>query len=189
LFSDCNLNYDVFPISGLKEAADMYCSACGSEVQEGLRYCNRCGANLAAESNAPPRLFGIVMTLAVGSALVGCIGLIAIFFFVIELMGRGDVPMGAIFAAISFTLAFFGVEALLIRQLSRALGVYLKSGGAAPAEKPKLNKAQPANLLDEQKQDYISAQSPHQTTPPNSEQTTRILQDEEPATRRLETGE
>lgn len=166
----------------------MYCSACGSEVQEGLRYCNRCGANLAAESGAPPRLFGVVMALAVGSALVGVIGLIAIFFFVIELMGRGDVPIGAIITAISFTLAFFGVEALLIRQLSRSLGVYLKSDGAT-TEKPKLNKAQPVNRLDEQKQDYISAQSPHQTASPNSEQTTRVLQDEEPATRRLETSE
>jgi hypothetical protein len=167
----------------------MYCSACGSGVQEGLRYCNRCGANLAAESGAPPRLFGIVMALAAGSALVGVVGLTAVFFFVIELMGRGDIPGRTFALALIFTLAFFGIEALLIRQLSRSLGVYLKSGGATATEKPKLNKAPPARRLDEQKQDFISAQSPHQTAPPNSEQTTRILQDEEPATRRLETGE
>jgi hypothetical protein len=165
----------------------MYCSACGSEVQEGLRYCNRCGANLAAESVAPPRLFSIIMALAAAAALIGIIGLTAIFFFVIELMGRGNIPTGTIVIAIGFTLAVFGIEALLIRQLSRALGVYLKSG-AATTEKSKLNKAQPANRLDEPKQDFISAQSPPQTAA-DSEQTTRILQDEEPATRRLETGE
>ncbi|HEX8369810.1 MAG TPA: hypothetical protein VF604_14785 [Pyrinomonadaceae bacterium] len=170
----------------------MYCSACGSEVQEGLRYCNRCGANLApaAEASAPPKLFSIIMILTAAAVLVGVAGLAAIFFFAIEFMSRGNIPAETVVFLLAFTLVVFGIDALLIRQLSRALGVYLKTGGAPPTEKPKLNKAQPvAGELTGQKQDFISAQSPHQTASQKSEQTTRILQGEEPATRKLETGE
>jgi hypothetical protein len=168
----------------------MYCSACGSEVQEGLRYCNRCGASLAAATAAaaPPRLFGVILALAIAAALIGIGGLVAIFFFAIELMGRGNIPAETLVFLLFFTLAVFGIEALLIRQLSRSLGVYLQSGATPPqAEKPKLNKAKPE--LTEQKQDFISAQSPHQTAPQNSEQITRVLPTDEPATRKLETGE
>ena len=165
----------------------MYCSACGSEVQEGLRYCNRCGANLAAETGAPPKLFGIIMVLAGAVVLVGVAGLAAVFFFAVEFMGRGNVPAESLVFLIIFTLVVFGINALLIRQLSSALGVYLKSG-ATRTEKPKLNKAQPAELAAS-KQDFIPAESPHQTAPQSSEHTTRVLQSEEPATRKLETGE
>jgi hypothetical protein len=170
----------------------MYCSACGSEVQEGLRYCNRCGANLAAETAAapPPRLFGIIMALAAAIALIGVGGLAAVFFFAIELMGRGNIPAETLIFLVIFTLAVFGIEALLIRQLSRALGVYLQSGGAkTQTEKPKLNKIKTATELSEPKQDFIPAESPHQTAPQNSEQTTRVLPTDEPATRKLEIGE
>lgn len=167
----------------------MYCSACGSEVQEGLRYCNRCGAHLAAESGAPPKLFGIIVALATAAALVAIIGLIAIFFFAIELMGRGNIPVETVVFLMFFTLAVFGIDALLIRQLARALGIYLKSGGATTAQKADLNKAKPAGELDEPKQIFIAAQSPHQTAPPESESTTRILSNEDPETRKLETGE
>jgi hypothetical protein len=167
----------------------MYCSACGSEVQEGLRYCNRCGANLAAESGAPPKLFGIIIALATAAALVAVIGLIAIFFFAVELMGRGNIPAETVVFLMVFTLAVFGIDALLIRQLSRALGIYLKSGGATQTEKSNLNKAKRAGELAEPKQIFMAAQSPHQTAPPESESTTRVLSSEEPATRKLETGE
>jgi|SRR5215213_7389300 len=169
----------------------MYCPACGSEVQEGLRYCNRCGANLAAENAAaPPRLFGIILVLTAAAALIGVAGLAAIFLFAVELMGRGNIPAETLVFLLIFTLAVFGIEALLIRQLSRALSVYLQSGGAkTQTEKPKLNKAKPAPELSEQKQDFIAAESLHQTAPQNSEQITRVLQTDEPATRKLETGE
>jgi len=168
----------------------MYCASCGSEVQEGLRYCNRCGANLAAESSsAPPRMFGVVLALAAAVAVVGVAGLVAIFFFAIELMGRGSVPAETIVFLIVFSLVVFGIDAMLIRQLSRALSAYLKTGGATQTEKPKLHKPKPVNELTEQKQGFIAAQSPHQTSPQESEQTTRVLQNEEPATRKLESNE
>lgn len=167
----------------------MYCSTCGSEVQEGLRYCNRCGANLAAETGAPPKLFGIILALAAAVVLVGVSGLVAIFFFAIEFMSRGNIPAESLVFLVIFTLVVFGISALLIRQLSNALGVYLKSGAATTATTtPKLNKAQPAAAqLTEQKQSAAQVLSPHQTASQTSEQTTRVLpQDEESATRRLD---
>ncbi|MDQ3798643.1 MAG: hypothetical protein M3384_04275 [Acidobacteriota bacterium] len=184
----------------------MYCSACGSEVQEGLRYCNRCGANLAAAADeatgAPPRLFGIIMVLAGVIALVGVAGLVTIFFFSIELMSRGSVPAETVVFLIVFTLVVFGIVALLTRQLSRVLTAYLESGGATSRQtgEQKLNKAphrqqqqqtrqqQPVGELTVAEEDFISAQtaSLHQTAAQKSEQTTRVLQGgEEPATRRL----
>jgi predicted nucleic acid-binding Zn ribbon protein len=169
----------------------MYCSTCGSEVQEGLRYCNRCGANLAAETGAPPRLFGIIMVLAAAVVLVGVSGLVAIFFFAIEFMSRGNIPAESLAFLVIFTLVVFAIDVLLIRQLSNALGVYLKSGSAT-TETPKLNKTPSAAQLPEQKQTAAQVLSPHQTASPNSEQTTRVLQDfqdEESATRRLDENE
>ncbi|HLM03114.1 MAG TPA: zinc ribbon domain-containing protein [Pyrinomonadaceae bacterium] len=173
----------------------MFCSACGAEVQEGLRYCNRCGANLAAESGAPPpRLFGILLMLLGAVVVVGVAGLAAIFFFSIEFMSRGNIPAETLVFLLVFTLVVFGIEAMLIRQLSRVLSVYLKSGDSAATENSKSSKTPPQQLqpqqptreLTEQKQDYIPAQAaPHQTASPESEPTTRILHGEEPATRRL----
>lgn len=167
----------------------MYCSACGSEVQKGLRYCNRCGANIAAtETVAPPKLFSIILVLAGAVVLIGVVGLVTIFFFAIEFMGRGNIPFESLAFLVTFTLVVFGICALLIRQLSRALTVYLQSG-ASQTETPKLNKAQSARELNEAKQDFIPAQSPHETAPPNSETATRILESEKTATRKLETGD
>jgi hypothetical protein len=176
----------------------MYCSACGSEVQEGLRYCNRCGASLAADETAdapPPRLFGIIMALTGAIVLVGIAGLVAIFLFSLEFLSRGNIPAETVVFLIVFTLVVFGIIALLTRQLSRVLNAYLKSGGAtAQIGKGKLNKAQQrqqppiGELSEPEQQDFISAQtaSLHQTAPQDSEQTTRVLHDEEePATRKL----
>lgn len=157
----------------------MYCSSCGSEVQEGLRYCNRCGANLVAETGATPRLFGIVMILALAVLLVGIVGLAAIFFFAVELMGRGNIPLETVVFLIVFALVVFGIEALLIKQLSRVLGIYLKQ---SPAPATKKSETKSANKLPEARQDFIAPDSVHTTA---SEEKTRRFDSEE-VTRKLE---
>lgn len=165
----------------------MYCQACGAEVQEGLRYCNRCGANLIAESSAaPPRLFAIILTLAIAALLVGVIGLAALFFFAIEFMGRGNVPAEAVLFLIVFALVFFGIEALIIRQLSRLIGIYLQTGGEAPKEKRGINKSQTPSQLSEARQNFASSASPHTTASDEVEATTRILSEQTATTRKLE---
>jgi predicted nucleic acid-binding Zn ribbon protein len=156
----------------------MYCSSCGSEVQEGLRYCNRCGASLAAET-APPRLLGIVIVLALAVLLVGIVGLAAIFMFAVELMGRGNVPIETVIFLVVFALVVFGIEALLIRQFSRVLGIYLKQGSAPTAIK---SETKSSKQITEAQAVFVAHDSLHTTA---SEEKTRRLESEE-ETRKLD---
>jgi len=167
----------------------MYCPACGSEVSEGLRYCNHCGENLIAETSRPPRLSAIILVLALAVLLIGVTGLAAIFIFAIELMGRGNVSAELVLFLIVFTLVFFGIEALLIRQLSRLLSVYLQTGSAAPKKKRSVGESKSQNRLTEARQTFVQTESQHITASDKSEQTTRILQTEEPITSKLEKEE
>jgi flagellar basal body-associated protein FliL len=152
----------------------MFCKSCGSEVQEGLRYCNRCGANLAAEAEPAPKLFAIVIILAIAVLLVGIVGIAAVFFFAVELMGRGNIPIETVIFLVVFALVVFGIEALLIKQLSRVLGIYLKQPSP-----PK--KAEAAKQIPEARQDFIAPDSVHTTA---AEQETRRFESEE-KTRKL----
>ena len=163
----------------------MYCPVCGSEVGEGLRYCNRCGGNLTVETSAPPRLYGIILTLALATLLIGVTGLAALFFFAIEFLGRGDIPAGVVLFLIIFTLVFFGIEALLIRQLSRSINVYLQTAGASAPENRGINKSKSQTRLTEARQAFVQTDSPHTTASDEAEMTTRILPDEA-TTRKLE---
>lgn len=168
----------------------MYCPACGSQVSEGLRYCNHCGENLIAETGRPPRLSAIILVLSLAVLLIGVVGLAAIFIFSIELMGRGNVAAESVLLLIVFTLVFFGIEALLIRQLSRLISVYLQTGNSATPEKKRSGgESKSQNRLTEARQTFVQTESQHITAPDESEQTTRILQTEEPKTRKLEKEE
>ena len=168
----------------------MYCPECGSETSEGLRYCNRCGANLTNETVvAAPRLYGIILALAIAVLVIGILGIVAIFFFAIELMGRGSVPAEVVLFLIVFTLVLFGIEALLIRQMSRMLGVYLQTGGSAPKEKREIKESKSQSRLNEPSQTFVRADSPHKTGADEIEPQTRILPTEEATTRKLEIDE
>ena len=107
----------------------MFCSACGSEVAEGLRFCNRCGAGLGVATEAPPRLLTFIIILSLAVATVTIAGLFFILIMGTEMMGRRDSTAETyIFIAVLF-LIVLGVDALLVRQISRLLNVYLESGG------------------------------------------------------------
>ena len=109
----------------------MFCQSCGAEVREGLRYCNRCGANLIEAKTAPPHLFKFTAVLSATIAVVALIGFSVIFFFGIEVMSRGSVSGEIFLFLIVLTLVVLAILALLIRQLSRLLTVYLETGGAS----------------------------------------------------------
>jgi len=55
----------------------VYCSSCGVDSVEGLRYCKRCGANLTTGLEAPPGRIPVALTLLflVLIGTVFCIGL------------------------------------------------------------------------------------------------------------------
>jgi hypothetical protein len=115
--------------------------------------------------------------------------LAAIFLFAVEFLGRGNIPAESVIFLIVFTLVFFGIEALLIRQLSRLIGVYLQTGNSAPKKKRGVGESKSQNQLTEARQTFVQTESQHITASDESEQTTRILQTEEPTTRKLEKEE
>lgn len=106
----------------------MFCSECGSEVSKGLRFCNRCGASLATEMQSPQRLLAFIIILSLVVAVVTIAGLL--FFLVLgtEMMGRRDATAATyVFLALVF-LTVLGVDALMVRQISGLLTVYLQTG-------------------------------------------------------------
>ena len=108
----------------------MFCSACGSEVSEGLRFCNRCGANLSTERQAPPRLLTFIIILSLAVAVVTIVGLLFVLILGTEMMGRRDSTAETYIFLFALLLTVVGVDALMVRQISRLLTVYLQTGGS-----------------------------------------------------------
>lgn len=125
----------------------MYCPSCGSEQIQGLKYCNRCGANLASSNDASlAKLSGMVWAVSIATALVGLGGFVIAFMIAIEILGRDSSTINSLLFAIVFLLVVLGISTLLIRQLSRLLGVYLKSIEVTQPEQSKLNEARTTRL-------------------------------------------
>lgn len=126
----------------------MFCPKCGSQVSEGLRFCNRCGASLATERSAPPKLLAIIIVLSLAVAVVTTVGLLFIVILGTEMMGRRDSTAETyIYIAVLF-LIVLGVDALMVRQISRLLTVYLQAGEQhnPRAESPGILKASAPEL-------------------------------------------
>jgi hypothetical protein len=99
----------------------MYCSACASPVTAGLKFCNRCGANLNKDEEttgsnlAGGLIFAIVM--------VALFGLGVMFAGAIALKKGGDMPNDIVGIFMLFSFLIVGVtEIMLLRQLSRVQG-------------------------------------------------------------------
>jgi hypothetical protein len=154
----------------------MYCSSCGSEVKEGLRYCNRCGTDLSpAAKTAPPKLFGIIMALGIGMAMVAVICFFIVFVFATEVMSRREAAIETYLFMIIFLLVVLGIEALLARQFSRALGAYLETGGEAPKIGAKFTPTQSSSLLETPPQSTSNIGATQQIITPDTDQMTRRL--------------
>ena len=103
----------------------MYCPTCGNEITVELKYCNRCGANLAlpptsfpAPVTAPVSL--TVPTIVLGLTITGGLGII--FGGATEL-AQMHVHPAAITWMVLFSLAtLFGCSAMLIRFWTKMVG-------------------------------------------------------------------
>jgi hypothetical protein len=114
----------------------MYCPSCGLEQTQELRYCPRCGANLApaSQESRPPNLIGPIWAVSLAITLITLAGLGFVFAFAMVLITRGIPLNGSMFLLISFFMFIvFAIAGLLVRQLSRLLGLYHKP--AAQADK------------------------------------------------------
>ncbi|MDQ4123692.1 MAG: zinc ribbon domain-containing protein [Acidobacteriota bacterium] len=157
----------------------MFCPACGAETKEGLRYCNRCGASLIAERTAPPRLFTMIVILSVVVLLVIIISFTIIFFFGIELAGRGNVDPFAFLFLITLSLVALTMVWLIVRQLARLISVYLET--SETKEQPKTGMTAANSGAGNQFSNYQTTPNlpPASTVPIDAEQMTRKLGTEE----------
>ena len=131
----------------------MFCPSCGTE-STGLKYCNRCGANLAAPV-APPEIIQVNLTKP--AVLIGIImmfltlGGFALLIAGARALGgilHGDDPlMALIFMGMVVIMV---IDIILARQLTKLINGALKPGsqnafGAAP--NPPAQLAQPAQVF------------------------------------------
>lgn len=89
----------------------MYCSGCGTQVQTGLNYCNRCGGRVA-KSDSESTAADIWQAIS----YVGGFGFIA-YIFVILVMVRSGADTAALIAISFLYLAtLFGICFMLLRR-------------------------------------------------------------------------
>lgn len=158
----------------------MFCQSCGTEIQPGLNYCNRCGAqvvSLAAQGEhaaapAPADLTSPVRWLAATICLTMILGFVILFTGIGYLAGRG-VPVDplVIISGLGLT-GIFVTELSLIRMLSRLLFEARGQGrlpAAAKKSKPNGLRAAAAQQLA---QTPVTTGSMHSVT----DHTTRTLE-------------
>ncbi len=115
----------------------MYCSSCGLQLTQELRYCPRCGANLLppAPSEKPVSLVGPVWAVSVAITLITLAGLGLLFTFALIVTTRGLSLHAGVFLLLCFLLlAVVSIAGLLIRQLSRLLSLHAQP--EAQADRP-----------------------------------------------------
>jgi hypothetical protein len=105
----------------------MFCQTCGAECQPGLNFCNRCGtpvntAMSVRQEFVPVDLRSPVRTLGVTICLTTIIGLMIIFIGLAGLASWNIKPDAIAAIGIISLLSLLGIEASLIRLMSRLLG-------------------------------------------------------------------
>jgi hypothetical protein len=127
----------------------MYCSSCGVDSVEGLKYCKRCGVNLTippAVSQAPALPFALIITFLVFIAGVFMAGLIMPFVITKELSIRGfsQGDMMVLFM-IEFGV-MLAVIAMLVRLLFRLIGAHHQTDGTPRAIEARKNESTTAQI-------------------------------------------
>ncbi len=127
----------------------MYCPTCGNEITVELKYCNRCGANLALPPSSGPVTVTVPISLTAPTVVIGLtivIGLGIIFGGVTELAERHVHP-AAITWIILFSMAtLFGCSALLIRFWSKMVGLQRQTSAPQQNIRPAFERATPQQL-------------------------------------------
>jgi len=142
----------------------MYCSGCGTLINQGLNYCNRCGEKvdkLAVREKSSAMAFLSVATGFVGLGGLGLtVGLVAI------LLKHGVVPEAVVILAIAFLLTVFGMTFFMLRQISQMSNI-LPPFKEKSVTAPQLNSPHRAQL-----------EEPPQPARSVTENTTRTLEKE-----------
>jgi hypothetical protein len=127
----------------------MYCPTCGNEITVELKYCNRCGANLALPPTSLPVTVTVPVSFTAPTVVIGLtivIGLGIIFGGVTELAEQHVHP-AAITWIILFSMAtLFGCSALLIRFWSKMIGLQRQTSAPQQNLRPTFERATPQQL-------------------------------------------
>ncbi|HKV36118.1 MAG TPA: zinc ribbon domain-containing protein [Pyrinomonadaceae bacterium] len=97
----------------------MYCANCGTQLVQGLSYCNRCGSNLRerTESNT-----GAISAFLTAITTFGVAGLFVMLFGAIVLRRKANMDQEFIGVFLTFTFLLVGlIEFMLIRNLAKLM--------------------------------------------------------------------
>lgn len=104
----------------------MFCPSCGNEITVELKYCNRCGANLALTYNNFPATVGATVKLTAPTIVLGLtivIGLGIIVSGARELAEIHVHPAAITWMVLFGMLTLFGSTAMLLRFWSKTLNM------------------------------------------------------------------
>lgn len=143
----------------------MYCSTCGSLINEKLNYCNRCGARVdkLATVEKPSKALGL---LSAATGFVGIGGLALTVGLIAILLNFSVKPEVLVMLTLAFLATVFSICFLIIRQISQMSNTST-SKKEKLLENPQLN--QPFTMQLEE---------PRQPARSVTENTTRTLEKE-----------
>lgn len=94
-------------------------------MRQGLKYCNRCGANTTADVVKPADVAEsskLALTLSIVGGWIGVVGIIALALLIGDLLRKDFIAPPAFLLIVVFALLIFGIEFLLVRQISNLSG-------------------------------------------------------------------
>ena len=156
----------------------MYCQTCGTEIQTGLNYCNRCGAavNSPLAARAETALVDIqspVRTLGATITLTTLLGFM-ILFFALSGLASAERPLPPDLLGVMSVvgmLTILIIDVMLIRILSRLVQLPV----AAPPLQSNSKRSEPRELHTPTVQTYMPASTDPLPAPSVTDHTTRTF--------------
>src|SRR4028119_1577241 len=99
----------------------MFCSTCGNELRQNLKYCNRCGvitANELEKTVASSESGKTVQALSIVIGWVGVAGIVALAILIGNLLRKDNIEFSAFMLVVVFSIMIFAVVYLIVRQIS-----------------------------------------------------------------------
>ena len=157
----------------------MYCQSCGTEVQPGLNYCNRCGEQVVSLAASPAErvvfvpgdVTGPVRWLAATICATMILGFTVLFTAIGHLAGRGVQTDPLVVIAGLGLIGIFVIELSLIRMMSRLIFEGREQAQLAAARKSSARELRPA-AAQQLAQPAVAAGLAHSVT----DHTTRTLE-------------
>ena len=142
----------------------MYCSKCGSVINDKLNYCNICGGKLGNDANDSQK--PILLSLIISLSVISIIGLGSVIGLIAMLLNKGVKDEMVVMLVGSYLLTLFGIAFMIARQISKIIS-------------PQINKAESANQVFQPAQlpapNTAQLEEPHQQPFSVTDNTTRTF--------------